>query len=174
MKIQATIKTEETIEFEVEIPYFCKFSDKLYKVVSDKEAIEIDPSESYTKILKKGLWLCESDVAQGQRIEETEFNEAYHKALFEIGKYVPAPDVPKELLNDAYTKLAWLMNDIFSEQIYSDCPDFKMPKDVIEQTANALRNDNINEYYSGITEDYGGYLDKVYQLHLSTESENKQ
>lgn len=92
MKIQATIKTEETIEFEVEIPYFCKFSDKLYKVVSDKEAIEIDPSESYTKILKKGLWLCESDVAQGQRIEETEFNEAYHKALFEIGKYVPAPN----------------------------------------------------------------------------------
>lgn len=174
MKFQATIKTEETIEFEVELPYFCKKDDRLYKVISEREVIEIDPSPTYTKILKKGLWLCESDIATGMKIEEVEFNEAYNKTLFEIGKYVPAPDAPKELLNDEYTKLAWLMNDILGEQTYPDCPDFIMPLNVIKQTADALKKDDITMYYVGIIDDYGGYLDAEYEKHMDEQNINTE
>lgn len=102
MKIQAVIKSEQTIEKEISLPYFCKVEDGFFiKVLTEERIILVKMHSLWCQIILYELLSGHSgDISKGQEITETEFNEAYHKALFEIGKYVPAPEVPKELLSE--------------------------------------------------------------------------
>jgi len=80
---------------------------------------------------------------------------------------------------DRFIYLAELLNEIMGEQIHSHYKDFKMPEDIIINTANILRSDfiegKIHEdetgqlYYPGMIEDYGGLFDNFYQLNIMEE-----
>lgn len=100
MKIPFVISVKNTEEREIDLPYFCRLKDRFYKVVSEDISIQVDPSPTYTLANKCGTWLVKTEVGEATPCTEQEFNEAYHKALFEIGKYVPAPPVPGELIEE--------------------------------------------------------------------------
>lgn len=98
MTIKQTIKREETIEKEISLPYFCKITEgkdtTYFKVADEKTSIEayIGISHNYYRTCKRSVSVDSNDISKAEEITEQEFNEAYHKALFEIGKYVPAPN----------------------------------------------------------------------------------
>lgn len=81
-----------------------------------------------------------------------------------------------------FIELAKLINQIMSEGIYLDCPDFEMPYDVIELTASALEHgynsgdytedENGMLYYSGMVDDYGGFFEKEYEKQLINQLKN--
>lgn len=104
MLIKTTIKKEETIEREVSLPYFCKYDNPLtspqyFKVTEEKVVDVTFGFGNYNSISCYQHGVNDAKIAAGEEITEQEFNEAYHKALFEIGKYVPVPETPKQLLN---------------------------------------------------------------------------
>lgn len=66
-----------------------------------------------------------------------------------------------------------MLNEIMGETIYAEKPNIRTPKEVITNTAIALRNGYIcgefeedeggSLYYCGMIEDYGGFLDYFYK-----------
>lgn len=103
MIIKSVIKKEETIEKEVTLPYFCKIPDwngfSYLKIMENESVVKVD--------IELGMW-CGikymsnhtpyiEEIYRSEEISEGEFNQAYHEALMEIGKYVPAPEMPVEL-----------------------------------------------------------------------------
>lgn len=100
MKLQQVIKKEEYVEKEIPLPYFCKLGDGSYfKVITEERIVIVKLNTLWAQIQLYELIAGHGgDIAKGQEITEQEFNEAYHKALFEIGKYVPLPDISKSLV----------------------------------------------------------------------------
>lgn len=101
MKIIQTIKREETIEKEISLPYFCKIPDDncYFKIIAEDKAMKVDVTPYWTAIiLNTSPNSLIGDFSKTVECSEDEFNEACHKASFEHGKYVPAPDAPKDLL----------------------------------------------------------------------------
>lgn len=103
MTIKSVIKKEETIEKEISLPYFCKYENYWMKILDEERLLQVYwNNEKSNSIRLSAIWLNNTEVSQSVECTEDEFNEMYHKALFEIGKYVPAPDVPKELIEPNY------------------------------------------------------------------------
>lgn len=99
MTIKQTIQKEQVIEKEITLPYFCKDENKWFKITEDKSVVYIyNNGNTHTTISKTDYWIQSSDISKCSQITEGEFNQAYHEALMEIGKYVPAPEVPFELV----------------------------------------------------------------------------
>lgn len=94
MKINQMVHESRLIEIDIELPYFCKSDeDTFIKVITEDRILVVKTHNLWSQILLYELMSGHhSDIAKGQQITEQEFNEACHKALFEIGKYVPAPN----------------------------------------------------------------------------------
>ena len=84
MKIQTTITVYDTIEMDIELPYYCQFEDKFFKVVSDKKTIQVTARESYSNICSTETWLYEKDIARATAITAVQFADAYVNALNNI------------------------------------------------------------------------------------------
>lgn len=97
--IKQVVQTEKITEKEVTLPYFCfDGQDQYFKVIDNLTVILASKSTSFTRLSKSEYWLQKTEIAKCSQITEGEFNQAYHEALMEIGKYVPAPEVPFELV----------------------------------------------------------------------------
>jgi hypothetical protein len=98
MKIQTVIKHEETIDKEVQLPYYFSLpkNDKFFKVNEDETVICVLNShcKSITFYPSTSVWL--SEIAQGQEIAPGLFHAAYHDVLLATGVYVPAPEPMEE------------------------------------------------------------------------------
>jgi hypothetical protein len=102
MLIKSVIKKEETIEKEISLPYFCKYYDNLsekftYFKLTEDRVIDVMDGKNYKNISSYGHGVNDYKIAQSIECDEQEFNEAYHKALFEIGKYVPLPEISEPI-----------------------------------------------------------------------------
>lgn len=104
MKIKMVVTKEETQEKEISLPYFCKYDkDQFIKVIGEKEGM-VHIRHGITKgfFYYPTTSVFSTELSTGEEITEHEFNEAYHSVLLFIGKYVPAPEVPKELLTETH------------------------------------------------------------------------
>lgn len=85
MKIKTKVNVLKEVEVEIKIPYFCKSANGLvfYKVLNeDGHNIEVKTydfatSIEFSKMLNKSLVFTEDNI----EIEESEFNEAFERAL---------------------------------------------------------------------------------------------
>lgn len=84
MKIQTTVTVNEIIEVEIELPYYCKYEDKFFKVISEKKTIQVTARETYSNICSTQTWLYEKDIARATTILSYEFENAYLNALSNI------------------------------------------------------------------------------------------
>jgi hypothetical protein len=84
MKIQTTVTVYDTIEMEIELPYYCKFEDKFYKIFSENKTIRVSYSPTYSTICSSATWLFEKEIAKAVSITPVEFAEAYVAALDNI------------------------------------------------------------------------------------------
>jgi hypothetical protein len=82
MKISTTIKKEEVIEKEIQLPYFCKYGGYFLKISSPENVIKISYSENtITTIIVCDAGVFKTEIAKGEEATEEEFNTAYSKAL---------------------------------------------------------------------------------------------
>jgi hypothetical protein len=81
MKIITTITEKKFIEKEIELPYFCKYTDYYYKVATEKEVVVADYSTGYSSVKRMGFWLAEENIIKAEPITEQEFNQAFETAL---------------------------------------------------------------------------------------------
>lgn len=84
LKISATVTEKKSVEREINLPYFCKLSDTFYKVANENSVLKVDPSDSYTCVIKLGLWLIKDDILKAEQTTEENFNEAYETAFTNI------------------------------------------------------------------------------------------
>lgn len=80
-------------------------------------------------------------------------------------------------IEEQFYDLARLLLDIIGEGEFHDVEDFKMPEEIILETAFSLqtgyynndfeRDENGMLYYSGMTEDYCGLYDKEFAKHMT-------
>jgi hypothetical protein len=69
-----------------------------------------------------------------------------------------------------YLELAELIRDILCENIYPELNmGFSMPHEAIIKTAASLEQCNRTQYYAGIIDDFGGYMDREIEKYLSTQ-----
>jgi hypothetical protein len=86
MKIQTTVQVNEIIEVDIELPYYCQYEDKFYKVVSKEKTIKVSPYEKYSYISSSATWLFEKEIAKATTINSLRFADAYLQAMDNITK----------------------------------------------------------------------------------------
>ena len=84
------IKVKETIEkvVTIELPYYCKSVCYAYKVISDKEVLDVAYNSSTGIGIKIETYVYEG-IVNATPITADEFNEIYTEVLIKINKKAP-------------------------------------------------------------------------------------
>ena len=94
MKLE--IKTTTTTEVDIELPYYSKFGETYYKVISKKLIIAVSAYNSYLEIGKRELSGTHAFSNEAEKITEEEFWAAYNEVKDKLYNLT----IGKELIND--------------------------------------------------------------------------
>lgn len=80
MTIEKVIRTEEVMEFEIELPYFAKEGNYYYAILNEDKKIRVAVVGDSTWISCNSVGI-ERDLAKAEPISETEFYQVYLNAI---------------------------------------------------------------------------------------------
>lgn len=99
MKIQKQITTVEQIEVEISLPYYSKSENCYFMIPNERGCIRVWVGEESASISYHQLSSSIKEAANYTEINESEFNEAFRKALsciaIEINLLISASELPQ-------------------------------------------------------------------------------
>jgi hypothetical protein len=89
LKINTTVQVYDTVELDIDLPYFCKTPDDVYfKIVSDTEAVRLWADTGCIMICNPQNSHNAREIAKATVVEEIEFQLAYSNAITHLDKLV--------------------------------------------------------------------------------------
>jgi hypothetical protein len=84
MKIQTTVTVHDTVELDIELPYYCKTADAFIKVVAEDKAVRVSSFGTLIMITDPSFDHNAKEIASAVVATEDQFNQAYENALSNI------------------------------------------------------------------------------------------
>jgi hypothetical protein len=88
LKISTTVQVYDTVELNIDLPYYCKSPDAYWKIISETESVRVSgyPNPCCVMIINPTHSHNAKDIAVAVVVSEQEFNQVLETALSNIKK----------------------------------------------------------------------------------------